>query len=119
MIGYLDQPLGLAEVMQKRSPGQAPWIRAQSKILFSVRALLHHSGEREIPLTAEKSEGREKSGGCNHGEERTSGSWAAEGGVVVEAAELMVFRLGLGLGIWGCWGGAPWPVTLRRCPGRR
>jgi hypothetical protein len=33
--------------------------------------------------------------------------WAAVGRrrwVVVEAAELIVFGLGLGLGIWGCWG---------------
>jgi hypothetical protein len=77
-----------------------------AKILFSARALLHHNGEREIPLTAEKNEGREKSGGCIHEEERTGGLWAAAGVGDPPSAGggggggAYGFRLG----IWGCWG---------------
>jgi hypothetical protein len=90
-----------------------------AKILFSARALLHHSDEREIPLTAEKNEGREKSGGCSHGEERTGGLWGAAGGRSPPpaggggGARPYGFGVGVSVRDLGCWGRGSMADDLR------
>jgi hypothetical protein len=92
---------------------------ASQKILFSARALLHHSDEREIPLTAEKNEGREKSGGCSHGEERTGGLWGAAGGRSPlpagggGGARPYGFGVGVSVRDLGCWGRGSMADDLR------